>query len=139
MTSRSFPYMVLTMGKDWEALHKAIEDAAYKLALDGPTAIARHIEIDEKTLRRIRDGNPVGSRTLRAIERAFSWPPRTADEILAGLPQRDSIGSLAAELDSYRALAEKSSEPQRTLNFERLDNIERNLELIRRDLGNEEA
>lgn len=74
------------MSKNWEALNRAIENAAYAERISTPTKIAQHLGIDVKTYRLLRNGKGVSPSTLRTIEVSLGWSPHDADTVLDGGP-----------------------------------------------------
>lgn len=116
------------MADDWGSLADAVRDAMER-HYDTKTAFLREAGLTNKPVDALLAGRPVSARTLRPVERALGWPPRTADRILRGdpiRPQEDDESSesttdeevvIRVRSDRERRLAEQFRDMLEELRF----------------------
>jgi hypothetical protein len=87
------------MEDNWEHLAAAVREAMAQ-RYDTKTALLSNADgLTNKPLDALLAGRAVSPKTLRRVERALGWPPRTADRILRGetLVAVSSDGSVTSE------------------------------------------
>src|SRR5882757_234079 len=119
--------MLWTMGTEegWERLRRAIQEERDRRGLDTLAAFIRFAGIAERTARNVERGEASSPGTLRKLERAFGWPPRTGDRILRG--ESVTPAKLSNELDELREIASGYTDPTiREFFLKRLEEVRRN-------------